>query len=112
MAASRRTAGAVDAVTPARVPGSAEPALRRALLALAGAGRVAGAVFLALVLESDHVRDRAVTAALELLVGWSFIGTGLLGAVRKGGSSETLPDARRDSCRGAPAAYRIVSDDT
>jgi signal transduction histidine kinase len=30
------------------------------------------------VLGSDHVDDRGATAALGLLVGWSFIGTGLL----------------------------------
>jgi signal transduction histidine kinase len=54
------------------------PALRRALIALAVVALAAGGAFLAIVLGSDHVDDRAATAALGLLVGWSFIGTGLL----------------------------------
>jgi signal transduction histidine kinase len=53
-------------------------ALRRALLALGLAAVAAGGVFLALTLRSDHVDDRGATAALGLLVGWSFTGTGLL----------------------------------
>ncbi|HTE61460.1 MAG TPA: ATP-binding protein [Solirubrobacteraceae bacterium] len=52
--------------------------LRRALVALAIAAAAAGCVFLGLVLASDHVDDRATTAVLGLLVGWSFTGTGLL----------------------------------
>jgi signal transduction histidine kinase len=56
---------------------SALPALRLALVALAGAGLLAGLAFLALVLGSDHTDDRGVVAAIGLLVGWSFIGTGL-----------------------------------
>lgn len=53
------------------------PASRRTLVALAGAGLAAGLVYVLLVLASDHVDDRGFTAALGLLVGWSFIGTGL-----------------------------------
>jgi signal transduction histidine kinase len=54
------------------------PALRRALVALAGASVVAGVVAVAVVLSSDHLDDRGATAALGLIVGWSFAGTGLL----------------------------------
>src|SRR5918994_4355865 len=58
--------------------GAALPALRRALLALAVASVAAGAMAVALVLGSDHAEDRGVTAALGLLIGWSFAGAGLL----------------------------------
>jgi len=54
------------------------PALRRALIALGCASVAAGLAAVALVLSSDHVDDRGVTAALGLAVGWSFAGTGLL----------------------------------
>ena len=52
-------------------------ALRLALAGLAVAAVVTGAAFVALVLGSGHESSRGVTAALGLLVGWSFIGTGL-----------------------------------
>ena len=52
-------------------------ALRLALLGLAGAAVVSGAVLFVLVLGSDHEDSRGLTAALGLLVGWSFTGTGL-----------------------------------
>jgi signal transduction histidine kinase len=52
-------------------------ALRLALVGLGVAGVVTGAAFLALVLGSDHEDAPGLTAALGLLVGWSFIGTGL-----------------------------------
>jgi signal transduction histidine kinase len=53
--------------------------LRRALLAIAAAGFVAGMVALALVLSSDWQRDeRAVNLLLGPLVGWAFIGAGLV----------------------------------
>jgi signal transduction histidine kinase len=58
------------------VPSSAR-APRRTLLALAGAGIAGGLVVLWLTLGSDHLEDRGLEAALALLVGWSFIGTGL-----------------------------------
>jgi signal transduction histidine kinase len=50
---------------------------RRALAALGIAGLALGLFVTYLVAESDHVQDRGVTAALGVLVGWSFIGTGL-----------------------------------
>ena len=62
------------------------PALRLALVALAGAGLAAGLAFLALVLDSDHTDDRGVAAAVGLLVGWSFIGTGLFAWWRRPGN--------------------------
>ena len=61
-------------------------ALRRALLALAVAAAAAGGIFLALTLGSDHVDNRGATAALGLLVGWSFTGTGLLAWWRRPGN--------------------------
>src|SRR5215207_5073486 len=53
------------------------PRRSRMLLALALAGFVFGLVCVALVLASDHEEDRGLVAAVDLLVGWSFIGTGL-----------------------------------
>ena len=51
--------------------------LRRALGLVAIEGIVVGLVALAIVLSSDHVGNRAVTATLGLFIGWSFIGAGL-----------------------------------
>jgi signal transduction histidine kinase len=51
--------------------------LRRALIALALAGFVLGLLVLTAILTSDHTENKAAVAALDLLVGWSFIGTGL-----------------------------------
>jgi hypothetical protein len=62
------------------------PALRLALVALACAGLGAGLAFLALVLDSDHTDDRGVVAAVGLLVGWSFIATGLFAWWRRPGN--------------------------
>jgi signal transduction histidine kinase len=53
--------------------------LRRSLLGIAAAGFAAGLVALAFVLSSDWQRgDRAMNLALGPLVGWSFIGAGLI----------------------------------
>jgi signal transduction histidine kinase len=57
--------------------GRGAEARRGRVAALAGAGLASGAAVAALILSSDHVSDRGVQAALALLVGWSFIGTGL-----------------------------------
>jgi len=51
--------------------------LRRALGLVAIEGIVVGIVALAIVLSSDHVGNRGVTATLALFIGWSFIGAGL-----------------------------------
>ena len=51
--------------------------LRRALGLVAIEGIVVGLVALAIVLSSDHVDNRGVTATLGLFMGWSFIGAGL-----------------------------------
>jgi signal transduction histidine kinase len=58
----------------------------RALLLLGAAGLGLGALYLALVLGSDHTDDRGLTAALGLLVGWSFLGTGLFAWWRRPGN--------------------------
>jgi signal transduction histidine kinase len=50
---------------------------RRALVGLGIAGLAAGAAFAAVTLGSRHTGDRALAAALGLLVGWAFVGTGL-----------------------------------
>jgi len=49
----------------------------RVLLLVGAAGLGFGLLYLALVLGSDHTDDRGLTVALGLLVGWSFVGTGL-----------------------------------
>ena len=49
----------------------------RGLAALACLGFASGLVVAWLTLESDHLDEPAVDAVLALLVGWSFIGTGL-----------------------------------
>ncbi len=54
------------------------PSLRLALAALAGAALAGGLLYAAVVLGSGHVDDRGTTAALGLLVGWSFTGAGLV----------------------------------
>jgi signal transduction histidine kinase len=48
-----------------------------ALLALGAVGLAVGLAVATLILTSDHVHDRGVEAGLALLVGWSFIGTGM-----------------------------------
>ena len=73
-------------MTAAPTTSAAVPALRRALLALGLAALAAGAVFVLLVLGSEHVHTRGVTAALGLLVGWSFTGIGLLAWWRRPGN--------------------------
>jgi len=51
--------------------------LRRALGLVAIEGIVVGLVALAIVLSSDHVESKAISAGLILFVGWSWIGVGL-----------------------------------
>ncbi|HET9739486.1 MAG TPA: histidine kinase [Solirubrobacteraceae bacterium] len=51
--------------------------LRRALVAIALAGLVSGAASVAVIADSDHNPERGATIAIGLLIGWSFIGTGL-----------------------------------
>jgi signal transduction histidine kinase len=58
----------------------------RALLLLGAAGLAFGLLYLTLVLGSDHTDDRGLTAALGLLVGWSFVGTGLFAWWRRPGN--------------------------
>ena len=51
--------------------------LRRALGLVAVEGIVVGLVALAIVLSSDHVDGKALSATVGLFVGWSWIGVGL-----------------------------------
>ena len=51
--------------------------LRRALLGLGVAGIVIGVPITAVIATSDHTNLRGLIAGLSLLVGWSFLGTGL-----------------------------------
>jgi len=57
--------------------------LRAALLGLGIAGFVFGLLILAAVLSSDHAESKGVNAVLVLLIGWSFIGTGLFAWYRR-----------------------------
>ena len=50
---------------------------RRLLVAIGLAGFACGIAIAAITLASDHIDDPGVEAALRLLTGWSFIGTGL-----------------------------------
>jgi signal transduction histidine kinase len=50
---------------------------RRLLLALGLAGLVCGVAIAAITLASDHTDDPGSETVLRLLVGWSFVGTGL-----------------------------------
>jgi signal transduction histidine kinase len=59
---------------------------RRQLLALGLLGLAAGVGYGTIVLTSDHVYHRGFEAALGLLVGWSFIGTGLYAWWRRPGN--------------------------
>ena len=53
--------------------------LRRALIAIGAAGVAAGAVAVVLILTSDHSsEDRALNLVLGPLIGWAFIGAGLV----------------------------------
>jgi signal transduction histidine kinase len=51
--------------------------LRRALFSVALTGLVASAAATALVIASDHIPKPAASAAIGLVITWSFIGTGL-----------------------------------
>jgi signal transduction histidine kinase len=56
--------------------------LRRALIALAAAGVVAGAVPLALALATEGGHQRELIAVTGPLIGWAFIGTGIFAWLR------------------------------
>ena len=60
---------------------------RVAPLVLAAAAVAAGAASAAVVLTSGHEEDREVVAALGLLVGWSFTGTGAFAWWRRPGNA-------------------------
>jgi signal transduction histidine kinase len=60
------------------------------LAALAALGVAAGLVVAWLTLTSDHLDERGLETALALLVGWSFIGTGLFAWWRRPGNRTGL----------------------
>ena len=57
--------------------------LRTALVGLLAAGLVLGLLVLTGILTSDHVEHRALEATSVLVIGWSFIGTGLFAWYRR-----------------------------
>jgi PAS domain S-box-containing protein len=61
--------------------------LRRPWIALAPVGLAAGIGALALVLTSDHEENAVALSVLGLLLGWSFIGSGLYGWARRPGNA-------------------------
>jgi signal transduction histidine kinase len=63
---------------------------RRALIAAGAAGLACGLAYVALVLGGDDVDDPGLAAALGLVVGWSFVGTGLLAWWRRPGNPTGL----------------------
>ncbi len=64
-------------------PAAAMIPLRRALVGLALAGLVLGALMAVVILDSDHEVFPKTAALLSLLVGWSFLGAGLLAWERR-----------------------------
>ena len=52
--------------------------LRRALLALGGGGLIAGIVVALVIGSSSHVEYRGLETVLALVIGWGFIGAGLV----------------------------------
>jgi signal transduction histidine kinase len=65
------------------IPAASMNPLRRALVGLALAGFVLGVLMAVVVLESDHEVNPGVAALLSLVVGWSFLGAGLLAWERR-----------------------------
>ena len=55
----------------------------RPWLAALAAGLVAGGIALALVLTSNHVENTALQSVLGLVLGWSFIGSGIFAWARR-----------------------------
>ena len=66
------------------------PVSQRGLILLAAAGLALGLLSMGLVLASDHIDDRGLFGGLALLVGWSFIGTGLFAWWRRPGNRTGL----------------------
>jgi signal transduction histidine kinase len=86
---SASTATCVLASLGSRSPGTNDGSvgdltgLRGALWGLAAAGLAFGLADLALILTSDFIELRGAWAAVGLLIGWSFIGTGLFAWARR-----------------------------
>ncbi len=51
--------------------------LRRALLVIAATALVIGLITIPVVVDSNHADDRGLFLASQLVIGWSFVGTGL-----------------------------------
>jgi signal transduction histidine kinase len=66
------------------------PVSPRILVLVGAAGLGFGLLYLGRVLASDHTGDPGLTAALGLLVGWSFVGTGLFAWWRRPGNRTGL----------------------
>src|SRR5215212_572493 len=66
-----------------RAGGTPLTSLKRALWGLAGLGFVFGVIDVALILTSDHISLRGALASLGLVIGWGFIGVGLLTWARR-----------------------------
>ncbi len=62
------------------------PVSPRGLVVLSVAGLACGALYLQLVLAGSHADRPGLTAALGLLVGWSFVGTGVFAWWRRPGN--------------------------
>jgi signal transduction histidine kinase len=61
--------------------------LRRALLGLAALALLLGVSSLLIILTSSHTTSRGLAAALILLAGWGFVGTGLYAWDRRPGNN-------------------------
>jgi signal transduction histidine kinase len=70
-----------------RAGGTPLTSLRRALWGLAAAGLILGLIDVALILTSNHIDVRGALAAVALVVGWGFIGTGLFAWDRRPNNS-------------------------
>ena len=82
-----------------------------AFVAIAAAGVLAGFAVFALTLASDYEDDRGAVAALMLVVGWSFVGTGLFAWWRRPGN-RTGPLMAAAGFAWFASALSAADDDT
>ena len=79
----------------------------RGLAVLAALGLASGLIVAWLTVDSDHLDEPVVDAVLALLVGWSFIGTGLFAWWRRPGNrTGLLMAAIEDEWRSLVGARR------
>ncbi|HUO71748.1 MAG TPA: sensor histidine kinase [Solirubrobacteraceae bacterium] len=57
--------------------------LRRALIMIGATALVAGLITIPLALSSEHIRPAGIYIASQLVIGWSFVGTGLFMWLRR-----------------------------